>query len=492
MTTDRTTEYLVSLVHELRKLPGETGWVELKLNNADPQDIGEYLSALANSAALEGKSSAYMVWGIDDATHDVLGTTFVPNERKVGNEELENWLLHLLEPRINFRFHCIEIEGKPIVLLEIGRAFRHPVRFKGQEFIRVSSYKKKLKDFPEKERELWRIFDQTPFEDMIAAENVSEDEVLRLLDHNAYFELLGLPAPQRHDAILEVLRNDGMIKASEGGKWNITNLGAILFARRLQEFRALRRKVVRVIVYKGNSRVQTEREQEGSKGYAVGFEGLIEFVNALLPSNEVIEAAIRKSVPMYPELAVRELVANALIHQDLLATGSGPMIEIFDDRMEVSNPGAPLVETERFLDCPPRSRNEALASFMRRVGICEERGSGVDKVVFQTEIYQLPAPIFEQAGDNTRAILLSPRPLTRMDKVDRIRACYLHACLKYVNRDFLTNPSIRERFGIEPDNISMASRYIREAVKAGAIVPYDADAARKMMKYVPHWAGGSN
>jgi ATP-dependent DNA helicase RecG len=488
MTPVPTTDYLAGLVQELRKLPKETEWVEFKHNNDNPEEIGEYLSALSNSAALCGKNKAYMVWGIGSTAHDLVGTSFVPGSTKKGNEELENWLLHLLDPKIGFTFHAVEIEGHSVVLLEIDRAFRHPVRFQGQEFVRVGSYKKKLKDFPEKERELWRIFDHTPFEDMLAAENLAPDEVLKLLDYNSYFELLEASAPERNEAVLEALTADKMVVKADNGRWGITNLGGLLFAKRLSDFRSLRRKAVRVVVYKGETRVETEREQEGTKGYAAGFEGLIGFVMAVLPSNEVIEAAIRKTVPMYPELAVRELVANALIHQDVFVTGAGPMIEIFDDRLEVSNPGAPLVDTARFLDSPPRSRNEALASFMRRVGVCEERGSGIDKVVFQTEVYQLPPPIFEAAGGNTRAVLLAPRPLTRMDPADRVRACYLHACLKYVNRDFLTNQSIRERFGIEGENKAMASRYIGEAVKAGAIKPHDEAAAKKLMKYVPFWA----
>jgi len=185
---------------------------------------------------------------------------------------------------------------------------------------------------------------------------------------------------------------------------------------------------------------------------------------------------------------VRELVANALIHQDFFVTGAGPMVEIFNDRIEITNPGAPLVDTQRFVDTPPKSRNEALASLMRRIGICEERGSGVDKVVHQTELYQLPAPLFEAAGDNTRAVLFAHRPLTRMDKADRVRACYLHACLRYVNREYVTNTSIRERFGIEAQNIAAASRLIREAVETGLLVPYDAEAAPKLRRYMPWWA----
>jgi predicted HTH transcriptional regulator len=191
---------------------------------------------------------------------------------------------------------------------------------------------------------------------------------------------------------------------------------------------------------------------------------------------------------MFPELAVRELVANALIHQDFFVTGAGPMVEIFDDRIEITNPGEPLVDTQRFVDTPPRSRNEALASLMRRFRVCEERGSGIDKVVSQVELFQLPAPLFESLEGFTRAVLFAHKPLSAMDKADRVRACYLHACLCYVMRKQMTNTTLRARFGVEEQNRSTVSRLIREAVKAGAIAPADPDAAPKLMRYLPFWA----
>lgn len=192
--------------------------------------------------------------------------------------------------------------------------------------------------------------------------------------------------------------------------------------------------------------------------------------------------------PAYPELAIRELVANALIHQDLSISGSGPMVEIFDDRMEITNPGLPLVDTSRMLDSPPRSRNERLASLMRRMGICEERGSGVDKVVFQAEFYQLPAPAFEVTGDSTRSTLFAPRTLTKMEQADRVRAVYLHACLRYVEREFMTNTTLRESFGIDAKNSATASRLIKEALGAGVIRLQDPNAPPKTRRYLPHWA----
>lgn len=488
MSTGRNGNYTAGLVREFCKLPHEVEWVEFKENKAEPREIGEYVSALANSADLLGKAYGYVVWGIEDTTHRVVGTQFVPAAAKVGNEELESWLLRLLAPKIHFRFLEATVDGQRVVLLEIPRASRHPVQFEGQEFIRIGSYKKKLKDYPDRERELWRIFDQTPFEELVAAQRVSTDDALGLLDYPAYFELLGGPLPSNRDAILQALAADDLIVAADSGRWNITNLGAILFARRLSDFRLLGRKVVRVIQYRGNSRIETITEPQFEKGYANGFVGLMESIKRLVPPNEVLGPALRKEVPMFPEVAIRELVANALIHQDFHAVGTGPMVEVFEDRMEITNPGAPLVATERFLDAPPRSRNEAIASLMRRMGVCEERGSGVDKVVFATEFYQLPAPAFEVPGDSTRAVLFGHRPLAKMDREDRIRACYLHACLRHVGRDYMTNASLRERFGIDSRNSATASRLIKEALGAGVIRPHDETAARKLMKYVPFWA----
>lgn len=488
MSTAPTQSYLDGLVAELRKLPKETEWLEFKQNYSNPEDIGEYISALGNMAALHGKAAGYVIWGVEDVTHKVVGTSFSPASAKKGNEDLLSWLTRMISPKVHFQFHELVHEGHNIVVLEIPRAPGRPIQFQGVEFVRVGSYRQKLKDHPQIEQALWRVFDTTPFEETVVMEHANAGTVLSLLDYPAYFELLSLPLPADREKILERLEADRMINADGAGNWNITALGGILFAKNLDSFKSLARKAVRVIVYEGKNRLKTVREQTGKKGYASGFTGLIEFINTLVPRNEVIGKALRKEVPMYPELAIRELAANALIHQDFSVTGAGPMIEIFADRMEVTNPGLPLVTTERFLDTPPRSRNELLASFMRRVGVCEERGSGVDKVVSQTEFYQLPAPLIETAVDSTRVVLFSHRPLREMDRADRTRACYLHACLRFVERNPMTNSSLRERLGISEPNKSMASRIIADAVKDGRIKPEDESQGKKYAKYVPFWA----
>lgn len=481
-------ENLNRIVLDFVRLPKETEWVEFKQNYDDPVLIGEYISALSNSAKISLKQKGYMIWGVSDDTHEIIGTKFNPFTKKKGNEEIKNWLLQRLSPRIHFDFYQLNIYDKHVVVLEIDAASHQPVQFSGEKYIRIGSYKKKLKEYPEEERKLWRLFDHSRYEEEICLKGITSDEVLKLLKYPIYFDILNLPLPDTKQGILDALLHDGMIQESHQNTWNILNLGAILFAKNLMDFQNLKRKVVRVILYKDDTRIETIREQVFSEGYACSFKELIGFITSLLPTNEVIGQALRKQVPMFPELAVRELVANVLIHQDFQLSGTSPMIEIFSTRMEITNSGLPLVQTDRFLDSPPKSRNESIAAFMRRIGVCEERGSGIDKVVFQTELYQLPAPLFETTDEHTRVVLFAHRELKDMDKEDRVRACYLHACLKYVQRDYMTNTTLRDRFGIEPKNSAMASRIIKDALRANMIRCYDDSVGAKAKKYLPFWA----
>lgn len=484
----RDADDLRSLVLALVDLPVETGWVEFKHNKAVPEEVGEYISALSNTAALQARAKAYVVWGVDDGSHRLVGTTFKPFLEKVGNQALENWLLMHLEPRLHFSFHTLALDEVPVVVLEIDAAFRHPVKFKGVDWIRVGSYKKRLHEFPEMERALWRQLDQTPFEFQVAAEKLDAQQVLRLLDYPSYFRLLNHPLPDGHAALLQALEADRLIERMDSGQWRIFNLGALLLAHRLAHFGPLGRKAVRLVRYKGDDRLQAEPEPPFLAGYASTYEPLIAAIHQRLTGNEVIGKALRTDVGMYPDLAIRELVANALIHQDLNVVGAGPMVEIFNNRLEVTNPGTPLMDTQRLLDCPPRSRNEALASLMRRMQMCEERGTGVDKVVRSCELHQLPAPSFDKVEGSTRATLYALRPLTRMDTEDRIRAVYWHACLRHVCGQHTHNASIRERFGIADRNSAMASRLLKDAEAAEVIRVFDGHAAPKQRRYVPFWA----
>ena len=317
-------------------------------------------------------------------------------------------------------------------------------------------------------------------------EDATSDDVLSLIDYPNYCQMMKQPLPENRKAILDRLTSERIIFAKSSDRYAVTNLGAVLFARNLNDFDRLSRKALRVIIYRGDNRVETIKEQMGGKGYAIGFEGAIEYINDHLPQNEQIGQALRQEIRMVPEIAIRELVANALIHQDFNITGTGPMVEIFTGRIEISNPGVPLINTLRFIDEPPRSRNEVLAALMRRVNICEERGSGIDKVIFNVELLQLPAPDFRSAGNSTVAVLYGPRQFEQMDREERIRACYQHACLLHVSGKRMINVTLRKRLGIKDSSYSLASRIIKDAINDELIRLHSG--SRRDACYVPFWA----
>lgn len=476
----------VSLLRELILLPSETEWVEFKQDNIDPKMIGEYISCLSNSATIHDKHMGYIVWGVENSTHKINGTSFKPRQKKINGQELENWLTTQLNPRINFRIYEFLCEEKNIVIFEIPKASYIPTRFRDVEYVRVGSYKQELKKYPEKERVLWELFSYQPFEKGIALRNATTDEVLSYINYPAYFDLTDQKLPDNRVGILSRLEAEQFIVNKLGDGYDITNLGATLFAKDLRNFDRLHRKAIRVVIYKDQGRMETQREEVNYKGYAIAYEEVAKFINDQLPKNEHIGQAFRKEVRMYPEIAIRELLANAIIHQNLNMHGTSPMIEIFSDRIEITNPGEPLIDTLRFIDIPPRSRNEDMAAFMRRINVCEERGTGIDKVILSVELFQLPAPSFIVTGEHTKATLLAYREFADMTKEDRIRACYQHACLRYVSNEQMTNSSLQKRFGI---HTSMVSRIIKATLDEELVKPYDPDnESRKHARYVPFWA----
>ena len=481
-------ENLSKLVNELRKLPTEIQWVEFKHNNYDPVMIGQDISALANSAAMCEKSCAYMLWGIDDTTHEIVGTDYNLQTLKKGNQELENWLRSLLSRNADFEFHTVTMNDKNIGVLIIYRAVNQTVMFEKTDYIRVGSYTKKLNEYPALQAQLWDRIRNTKFEERYAKQDMELADALRLLDFVTYFDIRNIPQPTDISGVAHYMLEEGVIVKQDNGLYAITNLGAILLAKRLSDFSRISRKAIRVVQYQGNSRLNMLKEDVGGKGYVVGFEELIKYIEALLPTQELITGALREKKSAYPILSVREVVANALIHQDFSVTGTGPVVEIFDNRIEVTNSGTPLVDVRRIIDNPPKSRNEKLAALMRRLKMCEELGTGWDKIVITCELYQLPAPKIELFEDSTRVTLFSEIPFSNLSMENKLWACYLHACIKHVQGEQLTNSSLRERFGLENSASATISRLIKEAVAMEIIKPLDPTTAPRYMKYIPVWA----
>lgn len=481
-------ENLGRLVLELCKLPNETPWVEFKHNNYDPQMIGQDISALANSAVLHEKSAAYMLWGIDDKTHEIVGTEYNLQLLKKGNQELENWLRFLLSKNADFEFHTVDVNNKSVGVLIIHRAVNQTVMFEKIDYIRVGSYTKRLSEFPMFQSQLWHKLENSKFEERYAKQDLSLVDALQMLDCSVYFDIKGMPQPSSIEGVAHYLLEEDIIVKQDNGLFAITNMGAILFAKRIQDFSRISRKAIRVVQYRSNNRLEMLKEETVSKGYVVGFEGIIKYIDALIPTQEIIIGAMRERKSAYPILAIREAIANALIHQDFSITGTGPVVEIFKNRMEITNPGIPLVDIKRIIDNPPKSRNEKLAALMRNLRMCEELGTGWDKIVIACELLQLPAPKIEVYEESTRVTLYTEIPFTSLSMEEKLWACYLHACIKQVQGEYLTNSTLRERFGLMETSSGSVSRLIKEAVQCNLLKPLDPTTAPRYMKYVPIWA----
>jgi len=453
----------------------ETQKLEFKEAKAsyDRQKLAAYCVAIAN------EGGGHFLLGITDKPpRTVVGSAAFPNVVKTAEQLFDT---------VGFRVDVEEVshpDGRVVV-------FNIPARPRGTAYHLDGKYLMRSGSalVPMSEDRLRAIFAEgkPDWLEEPSLTALSGQDVITLLDTQTFFELLKLPYPGDRAGVLDRLLKERLIDKSDES-YAIRRLGGLLLAKNLEQFPDLMRKACRIVVYQSTSKLQTRLDRVESRGYAVGFRGLVEFVMAQLPQNEVIESALRRAVRLVPEDTIRELTANALIHQDLTIGGASPMIEIYSNRIEISNPGEPIVPVERFID-GYQSRNERLADLMRRMSICEEKSSGIDRVVQVVELYQLPAPDFRAGHNRTIVTLFGPRPFEDMDRDDRIRACYQHCALKWVMSEHMTNQSLRERFGLPERKSAITSQIISAAIEAGVIKPDETmGSSRKYARYVPFWA----
>ncbi|MEH2235290.1 ATP-binding protein [Nostoc sp.] len=460
-------------------VPTETERLEFKeaKQQFNSTKLLKYCVSLAN------KGGGYIVLGVTDKPpRQVVGSL------AWGTAEALNSIKAKIVNEFRFRVEVTELQhpnGRVLVFEVPSRPLGRALDYQGAYLMRAGEELQ-----PMTPDMLKRIFaeDQQDWFSQPARSDASPDDVIALLDNQSYFELLGIPYPTNGDAVLERLQSQDLIKQTAQG-WTITNLAAILLAKKLDAFSlALARKAPRVVIYEGISKLKTRDDKTDNRGYAVGFEGLVDFVYSAAPQNHFVEEVVREEMKMFPKQALRELIANALVHQDFLATGASVMIEMYSDRIDISNPGIPPIQVERFID-ENRSRNEQLAYLMRLFGICEEKGSGIDKVISAAEDFQLPAPDFRVGDTRTTAVLFAHQDFAHMSKSDRIRACYQHCCLLYVSNQQMSNQTLRERFGLSESRTATVSLIIGATKEAGLIKADESEStSTRYARYLPFWA----
>jgi predicted HTH transcriptional regulator len=469
------------LKNSLFPIPVELNEIDWKSGLSPKTDrLAQHLCAFSNL-----EDGGFLVYGVnDDAT--MFSVTREQTDEIV--KTLGNIALHNLSQSIQIQHNTIEYYGNALLFIYIPEQAEKPIYLRGKTI--YDSYHRSagqtVKMSPQEVKQMIAESQGLLFHEQLARTRTTADDVLRLLDYDCYFQLTGRNFPESKMAILDVLANAEFI-VKQDDYWNITNLGALLFARDLTNFKGLQYKTLRIILYTGKGRIEAHPELNFKEGYACGFEHFIQFIMELT-SVEVIEKVFREVKESYPERAVREILANLLIHQDLWQTGTHAMVEIFPDRIEMTNPGTPLVDVNRFIDTPPKSRNEKIAILMHVFDLCELRGSGIDRAIEAVEKAFLPAPKFIKGDFYTKVVIYPKKTFAEMTKEDRIRACYQHCCLKYMDNEKMTNQSFRERMGIEEKNYSIVSRIIRETINMGLIKGYTPEnVLKKAVSYIPYW-----
>ncbi|MEO1537334.1 MAG: ATP-binding protein [Pseudomonadota bacterium] len=441
-------------------------------NNLHRDKLYKYVVALAN------EGGGHLVLGMTDKIPRVIvGTTAFQSVTDLKSDVRSN-------VGLNVEVQELHVEGKRLLVI------RAPSRPKGTAYEYKGAYFMRCGEelVPMSEDRLREIFDESrAWDTNIIREGLTGSDVYDLLDTHTFYQFLNLPASDSTTDTIDRLRNLRLIQ-EDGQKFALTNAAAVVLAKDLGAFPELLRKAPRLIVYNGVDKLDTRIDITGKRGYAAGFQGLVRLCMQHMPQNEVVEDALRRTVPLFPERAIREVIANALIHQDFFAIGGGPLVEIYPNRIEVSNPGKPVVPVERFID-GHKSRNEFLAWIMRQLSICEERSSGIDRVVGTAEMFQLPAPEFIQSYESTTIVVYGPKDFQKMTSDDKVRACYQHCALKYVVREHMTNESLCGRFGLDESGKATASKIIKATVDAGLVSPDPTvGASRKYARYVPSWS----
>ena len=398
---------------ELLRLPVETEWVEFKRNNEQPREIGEYIAALSNGAALHAQRFAYLVWGVDDTTHAVVGTKFRPKQTKQGNEELENWLLHQLNPRIQNTIHELTRNGVRVVVFAIQAANSTPVRFGGEVFIRVGSYKKKLKDFPEKERQLWRILSE-PNKDW-SAEPVP-GATIRDLDRKALtFARAQFREKNPRHAKEAVSWDDAtfLSKAKLVIRGKITR-AAILLLGKPESAHFLSPAQTRITwVIRDEKNVERDYKHFELPFILAGDQVLKKIRNLVvrqLPSGTLFP----HEVTQYDPWVMRETLHNCIAHQDYELAGRINIVETPDSLLFTNLGGFIPGSVEAMIrrDSPPDIyRNLFLATAMMNLNMIDTIGSGIKTMFTRQRERSFPMPDYEVADPNAVRVRLAGRVL---------------------------------------------------------------------------------
>lgn len=383
---------LTLLLDRLLASNDEHEWVEFKHDNDEPHGIGEYISALANAAALDGEPFGYIVWGIENGTRRVLGTGFKPSTARVGAQLLDLWLHQYLRPKLDFRFDAIDYRGKPVVVLRVPAAKAQPVSFHEVEYIRMQSAKVKLAGHPDKEARLWARLDTRGdwSAELVGAATVADlDPAALATGRRRYTEKNPHLADEM--ASWDDVTFLSKLKLGRGGQ--LTRAALLLFGRdEAARYLPLPPQVSWVL--KDVDGTALDYQHFGLPLLLVP-DALLVRVRNLTVRYLRPGTLFPTEVPQYDTWVIREALHNAIAHQDYGLSARVNVVEL-PEQLVFSNAGRFLPGSVKELlitDLSPEQyRNPCLAQAMVALKMIDTIGSGIRRMYIEQRKRYFPLP----------------------------------------------------------------------------------------------------
>lgn len=385
---------LTDKILELCAYEDEQEWFEFKENWFQPEELGEYVSALSNAAAFHYQEMAYFIWGVNDKTHKIVGTTF--NQYCDYNKEpYQNYLARNLSPSISFSFEEVEIEGKRVVVLLIPPAAEIPTSFRETRFIRIGSSKNNIKKYPKREIQLFKILDG----------RVETIETLPAKYQDLSFsKLFGYYGSKGIVLKGETFEKNLKLRTKDG-EYN-------MLAQLLSDNSHI---PLRVSIFGGKTKSSPlfSVREFGNNCILYSLDSLLQYGDVLnvIQADERGRVVERKEVPLFDNKAFREAIINAVLH-NYWVSGNEPMISVFADRIEILSRGtlAPAQTIEGFYLGESIPVNEKLSEIFLQLHISEKSGRGVPTII---ETYGKDAITFR---DNSIVVTI---PFNRVHEVGK-------------------------------------------------------------------------
>lgn len=391
---------------------------------ADANVIGKFISAIANTAATIGEEFGQLVWGIDPTTGEIVGTEFAPQEYFINDIDLTDWLKSKTENLANFFFTSFELDGKQIVVLEISCAASQAIRFENKHYLlaedrsiiestsNVSTDQNSLESSDLEGQDMTvannletrlseRINQEmntlkSDIEKLDIEKVTSIDPLLQTLDVKAFFDLLDEPIPSNEQDVIDALVDYEILIPDEMDDYKVSEIGLLCFAKDLSTHPGMRRKHLIITKYSGTNRGANSQRTVIETGYIAAIESIVEFILDNTRTADPITGNPDAIESPYPARAIKELVINAMVHQSLdieAVNYASPEVEIFDDRIEISNTGYLDVNAATLANTIPMIRNIDLYSMFTRLGLCNHRQHGWQLIIEGCEQAQSPSPM---------------------------------------------------------------------------------------------------